>query len=134
MCFMMVLTVMIFWAPLHFLNVYRFYDESIAYKKNFGDLFFVCHIIAVSRSFVNPIIYAWSNARFREGLKYFMCCYCLDKNKKHLKKKQAASDMYRLRSSINFKAKTTSANNSLKGIHASKLITKLYLDLDSPVD
>lgn len=81
MCFMMVLTFMIFWAPLHFLNVYRFYDENIAYSKYFGDLFFVCHLLAVSRSFVNPFIYAWINTKFRHGLKYFLCCWCLSEKK-----------------------------------------------------
>lgn len=80
MCFMMVLTFMIFWAPLHFLNIYRFYDESIIFSKYFGDLFFVCHILAVSRSFVNPFIYAWINPKFRDGLKYFLC-YCNENRK-----------------------------------------------------
>ena len=95
---MMVLTFMIFWAPLHFLNVYRFYDEKIAYSKYFGDIFFVCHILAVSRSFVNPIIYAWTNSRFRDGLKYFLCCDCFHESKKHLNFSKS-SELVRLRSS-----------------------------------
>ena len=72
----MVLTFMVFWTPLHFLNVYRFYDERIGYSRYFSDLFFVCHILAVSRSFVNPFIYAWTNSKFRKGFVYFSCCYC----------------------------------------------------------
>lgn len=84
MCFIMVLTFMVFWAPLHFINVYRFYDKNIEAWANFPDLFFVCHILAVSRTFVNPFIYAWSNAKFRAGFQYFMCCYCLSRKRKHL--------------------------------------------------
>ena len=80
MCFMMVLTFMIFWAPLHFLNLYRFLDDSISYAEHIGDIFFVCHLLAVSRSFVNPFIYAWINPKFRNGIKFFMLCYCFDKN------------------------------------------------------
>ncbi|CAF0720508.1 unnamed protein product [Brachionus calyciflorus] len=80
MCFMMVLTFMILWAPLHIFNVYRFYDQSIQYSKYIGDIFFVCHILAVSRSFINPFIYAWINPKFRHGLKYYLLCYCFNKN------------------------------------------------------
>jgi hypothetical protein len=79
MVFLMVLTFMIFWAPLQFLTVYRFYDDQIAYSKYFGDIFFVCHIIAVSRSFVNPFIYTGTNSKYREGFKYFICCMCFFK-------------------------------------------------------
>ncbi|RNA24070.1 prolactin-releasing peptide receptor [Brachionus plicatilis] len=82
MCFMMVLTFMIFWAPLHFLNLYRFLDDSINYAEHISDIFFVCHLIAVSRSFVNPFIYAWINPKFRHGLKYFMLCYCFSETEK----------------------------------------------------
>lgn len=84
MCFIMVLTFMVFWAPLHFINVYRFYDKSIEGWSNFGYIFFVCHLLAVSRTFVNPFIYAWSNIKFRTGFKYFMCCYCLSSKRKHM--------------------------------------------------
>ena len=77
MVFLMNLTFMIFWAPLQFLNVYRFYDETIAHWPHFVDLFFVCHILAVSRSFVNPIIYTCTNSKYREGFAHFLCCCCM---------------------------------------------------------
>lgn len=83
MCFIMVLTFMVFWAPLHFINVYRFYDKSIETWANFADIFFVCHLLAVSRTFVNPFIYAWSNAKFRAGFQFLMCCFCLSSKRKH---------------------------------------------------
>jgi hypothetical protein len=132
MCFMMVATFMMFWAPLHFLNVYRFYDETIAYSKHFGDLFFVCHIIAVSRSFVNPIIYAWTNIRFRHGLKYFVCCYCFDENKKHLKEsmtttRQHTSECVHLKPSLHFKSRHLD-ENSRNSKHASKT----FVEAESP--
>ncbi len=128
MCFMMVLTFMMFWAPLQFLNVYRFYDENISYSKHFGDLFFVCHIIAVSRSFVNPIIYAWTNIRFRHGLKYFICCYCFDVNKEHLKQSAATNRNQTseyAKPSFHFKSKHVDEN--------SKRPSKTFIELESPM-
>ena len=132
MCFMMVLTFMMFWAPLHFLNVYRFYDETIAYSKYFGDLFFVCHIIAVSRSFVNPIIYAWTNIRFREGLKYFMRCYCFDKTKKTLNESQSrqhTSEFYRLKPGMRFQSRNMDDEKKRAGLVASKT----FIEVESPM-
>jgi len=132
MCFMMVLTFMMFWAPLQFLNVYRFYDENISYSRHFGDLFFVCHIIAVSRSFVNPIIYAWTNIRFRHGLKYFVFCYCFDKNKKHLKEsttnttiRNRTSECIQLKPSLHFKSKHLD--------ESSKCVSKTFIEAESPI-
>ena len=57
------------------ITLYRFYDDKIVFKKNFGTVFFVCHWLAVSRSFINPFIYAWNNDRFRKGFVYFLCCH-----------------------------------------------------------
>lgn len=84
MCFVMVLTFMIFWAPLHFLTIYRFYNENVTSLEHFGDVFFVCHMLAVSRSFVNPFIYVWTNGKYRTGFKYFICCYCLSEKHKDI--------------------------------------------------
>ena len=80
MCFCMVITFMVSWLPMQAITIYRFYDnERLKNFSYFGDLFFVCHLIAVSRSFVNPFIYAWTNVRFREGFIYFLCVSCLKK-------------------------------------------------------
>jgi hypothetical protein len=85
MCFLMVSTFLFLWAPMHFITVYRFYDQEITATKHYADLFFVCHILAVSRSFVNPFIYACTNSKFREGFVYFVCCYHCDPKHRHLK-------------------------------------------------
>ena len=71
----MVLTFIVSWAPMQVITLYRFYDENIVFKKYFGTVFFVCHWLAVSRSFINPFIYAWNNERFRKGFVYFLCCH-----------------------------------------------------------
>ena len=75
MSFFMVLTFIVSWAPMQVITLYRFYDENIVLKKYFGALFFVCHWLAVSRSFINPFIYACNNERFRKGFVYFLCCH-----------------------------------------------------------
>ena len=80
MIFLMVSTFIFLWFPLQFLTVYRFYNEEIAYSKYFADLFFICHIIAVSRSFVNPFIYMITNSNYGNGFRYFMHCQCFHKN------------------------------------------------------
>jgi hypothetical protein len=109
----MVLTFMIFWAPLHFLNVYRFYDKNIAANRHFGDLFFVCHILAVSRSFVNPFIYAWTNLKFRNGFKYFLLCYCLsEKNKNLIHQQQQQRDSVKFTSVYRQNSAQTNGGNA----------------------
>lgn len=77
MCFTMVLTFMISWLPMHLLNVYRFYDEQISFSAHFADLFFVCHLLAVSHCFLNPFIYAWTNSKFRQGVVDIMLCHSI---------------------------------------------------------
>lgn len=84
MCFLMVLTFMVSWAPMQILTVYRFYDEKIGESSYYGIIFFISHIIAVSRSFICPIIYTWTNLRFRDGFKYLLCfCYYHQSDKKY---------------------------------------------------
>ena len=57
---------------MQLLTLYRFYDESFVEKSHFAWLFFLCHWLAVSRSFVNPLIYGCNNLRFRRGFAYFI--------------------------------------------------------------
>jgi hypothetical protein len=118
MCFVMVLTFMIFWAPLHFLNVYRFYDDSLSYAKYFGDLFFVCHLLAVSRSFVNPFIYAWTSRKFRSSFKYFICCYCLREKYKAMRFLQ--DDLVQKTNSFNIKFTGINNNNNNQNFSCNK--------------
>jgi hypothetical protein len=79
MCFILVLSFVVSWAPMQFITVIRFFDDSLTMDPYFGDIFFICHSIAVSRSFMNPFIYAWTNAKFRLGFKYFLCYLCIKK-------------------------------------------------------
>ncbi len=72
MSFFMVLTFIMSWAPMQMLTLYRFYDENFVDRLFFPWLFFSSHWLAVSRSFVNPFIYACNNQRFRKGFVYFL--------------------------------------------------------------
>jgi hypothetical protein len=109
----MVLTFMIFWAPLQFLTVYRFYDDQIAYSKYFGDIFFVCHIIAVSRSFINPFIYTSTNSKYREGFKYFICCFCIFKKDANFYKPNSSNNAYNSFVPINTQHNFIGSNSNL---------------------
>ena len=75
MSFLMVFTFVVSWAPMQIITIYRFIDSQIVLYENFSIIFFICHWLAVSRSFVNPFIYAFNNYRFRKGFRYFICFY-----------------------------------------------------------
>lgn len=73
MSFMLVMTFMITWTPLQILNIYRSYDSELNSSRHLAQLFFVCHLLAVSSSYLNVFIYSWANVHFRNGVKYLMC-------------------------------------------------------------
>ena len=64
--------------------VCKYYKNYFLVKKNkrkgifkLINLYFlknikIGHSVAVSRSFLNPFIYSWTNAKFRQGFKYFL--------------------------------------------------------------
>lgn len=73
MSFMLVLTFMITWTPLQILNIYRSYDSELNSSRHLAQLFFICHLLAVSSSYLNVFIYSWANVHFRNGVRYLMC-------------------------------------------------------------
>lgn len=71
---MLVIVVTLFavcWLPLHaFITIIDFHSELIDYqtaaqKHFFIGMFYVVHWLAMSNSFVNPIIYGFLNDGFR---------------------------------------------------------------------
>jgi hypothetical protein len=80
MSFMLVLTFVICWAPMQFLNLYRFISNNLSTWPYLAEIFFVCHLLAVSSSYIIPFIYSFTNIRFRKGFLYFLCCKILHKN------------------------------------------------------
>nr|QVK45908.1 G protein-coupled receptor [Proales similis] len=78
MCSAMVFTFLLFWTPMHFLNLYRFYDASIVLEKHFGLVFLFCHFLAVSRTWINPLIYARTNTAYKRGLIRALRCQSID--------------------------------------------------------
>ena len=77
MSFFMVLTFIMSWAPMQMVTLYRFYDDTFVSRTYFAWLFFSAHWLAVSRSFINPFIYACNNQRFRKGFAYFLLLHFL---------------------------------------------------------
>lgn len=128
MCFMMVVTFVFAWAPMQILNIYRFYDENITNASYFGDLFFVCHWLAVSRSFICPIIYAWTNLRFREGFKYLLCCgYYYEKK---MGENTQSSEIIRMKASFkNSSIRTFASRNSFYGRRSDIALTNSYMNI-----
>ena len=117
MCFLMVLTFMVSWAPMQILTVYRFYDEKIGESSYYGIIFFACHIIAVSRSFICPIIYTWTNLRFRAGFKYLLCfCYYQSEKKYSADHNFQSSEILRMNASFRNES-IRGGFNSRRSIH-----------------
>lgn len=72
MSFILVLAFLVAWAPLQLLNTYRFFSDAMNNSDYFAEIFFICHLFAISSSYLNPLIYVLTNVRFRNGFKYFM--------------------------------------------------------------
>ncbi|KAI0208575.1 hypothetical protein LSAT2_006723 [Lamellibrachia satsuma] len=77
------------WLPLHvFILLIDFHPELIIYQtpeqeKLFIAIYYCVHWLAMSNSFVNPIVYGFLNESFRVDLKRFLrlcfpCCACLN--------------------------------------------------------
>jgi len=93
MSFFMVLTFIMYWAPMQMITLYRFYDDTFVSRSYFGWLFFLSHWLAVSRSFVNPFIYACNNQRFRKGFAYFLFFHFLYVSPKRYQSTTVANSM-----------------------------------------
>ena len=70
MSFLLVTTFMLSWAPLQFLNLCRFFSKSLNGSMYFAEIFFVCHLFAVSSSYLNPLIYTITNSKCKKGFEY----------------------------------------------------------------
>ncbi|EYB96847.1 hypothetical protein Y032_0146g2530 [Ancylostoma ceylanicum] len=67
---MLVIMVVIFavcWFPFNFLNILRdlHWDDFI--RPHFSFIFLIVHLISMTATCWNPILYAWMNDSFREG-------------------------------------------------------------------
>ena len=64
------------WFPLTLLNVLADFDYRILLHKDFNLACAICHIIAMSTSVTNPVIYGWMNPNFRRDF-LRMLCFCM---------------------------------------------------------
>jgi len=69
------------WAPFNLLNVLGDRFQEVVWSfKYIHYVWFLCHWLAMSHSFFNPLIYIWMNLRFRAGFRYIFgfllpgCC------------------------------------------------------------
>ncbi|XP_074641413.1 neuropeptide F receptor-like [Tubulanus polymorphus] len=53
------------WFPLGLLNILADLNYKILMSKNFNLTYACCHLVAMSTSSTNPIIYGWLNGNFR---------------------------------------------------------------------
>ncbi|XP_064631674.1 neuropeptide F receptor-like [Lineus longissimus] len=61
------------WFPLTFINVLADFDHRILTNKRFNLVYACCHVVAMTTSTTNPIIYGWLNPNFRREFLRVVC-------------------------------------------------------------
>ena len=97
--FVITVVFVISWLPLNVFNMIADVDD--AFLVNHFDraklLFPICHLIALSSSAINPILYGWFNANFREEFLSIICSHCRRRknasNHRSLMRKENAFEM-----------------------------------------
>ena len=70
-------TFLLNWLPIHIFHLYLMYavytddQNKMGEKEYYTVLFFVCHWLSMSNSFVNPIIYCCMNNNFKVTTTYY---------------------------------------------------------------
>ncbi|XP_066142587.1 tachykinin-like peptides receptor 86C isoform X5 [Euwallacea fornicatus] len=75
---MFILVVLIFglcWLPYHSYFIYIYYDPRVIYNRYTQHIYLTFYWLAMSNAMVNPLIYYWMNARFRQYFRKAMCCW-----------------------------------------------------------
>ena len=76
---MLVAMVIIFgccWLPLNLVNILNdYFPQAITGWEYFVLVFFLSHVVAVSSTCYNPILYAWMNENFRKEFKAVLPCF-----------------------------------------------------------
>ncbi|CAH1987451.1 unnamed protein product [Acanthoscelides obtectus] len=73
---MFILVVLIFglcWLPYHGYFIYVYFDTSIIYHRYTQHVYLGFYWFAMSNAMVNPVIYYWMNARFKQYYRSVMC-------------------------------------------------------------
>ncbi|XP_048521236.1 tachykinin-like peptides receptor 86C isoform X4 [Dendroctonus ponderosae] len=73
---MFILVVVIFgicWLPYHGYFIYVYFDTKVIYNKYTQHVFLSFYWFAMSNAIVNPMIYYWMNARFRQYFRSVIC-------------------------------------------------------------
>uniref|UniRef100_A0A0P5S0U6 Class a rhodopsin g-protein coupled receptor gprllk n=1 Tax=Daphnia magna TaxID=35525 RepID=A0A0P5S0U6_9CRUS len=66
------------WLPYHGYFVYQFIDDQVISYKYVQHIFLAFYWLAMSNAMINPLVYYYMNARFRQYFKtvlcHFLCC------------------------------------------------------------
>lgn len=76
MMFIISLLHALFWLPLNAFNLLRTLCDSYSSHPSVLHIFWGCHLLAMSHSMINPIIYGTSRSRYREGFISLMKLKC----------------------------------------------------------
>nr|XP_015837848.1 PREDICTED: tachykinin-like peptides receptor 86C isoform X2 [Tribolium castaneum] len=96
------------WLPYHGYFLYVYYDTDIIFSKYTQHVYLAFYWFAMSNAMVNPLIYYWMNARFRQYFKTAICGWkeCIlhkkcqgDDSSLHTECRQSHSGFYRSRKS-----------------------------------
>ncbi|RMZ93030.1 substance-P receptor-like [Brachionus plicatilis] len=86
MLLVIIVTFSLNWLPIHIFHLYlsiaNYGNFKIAMAKSWMSvIFFVCHWLSMSNSFINPIIYSFMNKRFKTDLKKLFNCSRFESDK-----------------------------------------------------
>ncbi|KAK3919157.1 RYamide receptor [Frankliniella fusca] len=62
------------WLPFNMLVTVWTYNDSLSDQQWLPELYFAFHWLAMSHSCLNPLIYCWMNARFRQSFRSVLRC------------------------------------------------------------
>jgi hypothetical protein len=90
MCFAVVFLFGICWFPIQlYTNILRPYIDKIMDEKYVPHVYFTFHLMAMSNSCLNPVIYGVMSSKFRAGYlhywQYFISCCRLSNNRSRTK-------------------------------------------------
>ncbi|XP_054286481.1 tachykinin-like peptides receptor 86C [Macrosteles quadrilineatus] len=72
------------WLPYHSYFLYTHYHRDVPYSKYVQHLYLMFYWLAMSNAMVNPLIYYWMNARFRQYFRTAVCEWrCLQRSEQH---------------------------------------------------
>ncbi|XP_022241645.1 tachykinin-like peptides receptor 86C [Limulus polyphemus] len=64
------------WLPYHIYFLYTYHDKELVKAKFIQHLYLAIYWLAMANAMFNPLIYCWTNQRFRRNVEKILCRCC----------------------------------------------------------